>query len=189
MSARRVALAAALVAAAAALPARAEVPSLYADVRARQVGDLLTILIVETTTARSQASTSTERSEKVDFDMQGLGDLDFIPGLGMDFDKRKQVEGDGTTERRGSFEGRVTVQIVEVLENGTLVVEGTRALNVNGEKEMTVLRGSVRPQDIRPDNTVMSYHVADSEISYLGNGPVAAQQKPGILTRLFLFFF
>ncbi|MCC6729074.1 MAG: flagellar basal body L-ring protein FlgH [Chthonomonadales bacterium] len=171
--------------------------SMFADIRARKAGDTLTIIVQETATASSSASTKTSRDDKVAFGgvtgaLSGL----FRP-LGITRDllgpfgvsDSASTSGQGQTNRSGSLVTRITVMVKEVLPNGNLMVEGSRAVGVNAEKQRVTLRGVVRPQDIGPENTVSSIAVADAAIEYEGKGPVGARQRKGLLTTIFGWLF
>ena len=177
----------ALLACAAAVSADTVVPggSIFADHEARRVGDALTILIVESSQAGKSAWTKT-RSETQN-DGSGLGHLDFVDFWNLDI--ANESLGEGSTARRGDLQARLTARVVGVDANGLLVVEGTRSVRVNGEEERIVLRGSVRPQDVRSDNTVLSTYLADATIEYAGQGVLADAERPGFLTRLANWLF
>lgn len=185
---RSVVPAAILVLAAASLgPAAPVVPrgSLFADHEARAVGDVLTILVVESTQAAK--STMTKTASETENQANGLGRLDFIDVWNLDAENRSL--GEGSTTRRGDLQARITARITEVEPNGLLRVEGTRSVRVNGEEEKIVLRGAVRMQDVQADNTVLSTYLADATIEYTGEGVLASAERPGILTRLFNWVF
>jgi len=76
-----------------------------------------------------------------------------------------------------------------VKPNGDLVIEGTRVLGINNDKEMLILTGIVRPQDISPSNTVYSYQIADAQISYKGKGAASDGGKPGWIIRFLNWIF
>ena len=97
--------------------------------------------------------------------------------------------GEGSTARRGDLQARVSAQISEITESGLLQVEGTRSVLVNGEEEKIILRGSLRPQDIQPDNTVLSTYLANASIEYTGEGVLASAERPGFITRIFNWLF
>ena len=160
--------------------------SIFSDTKARNVGDLVTIIIVE----RTQASQSTEISTGKDASTEfgpGLGILDFIP-LAKAGGRDGRTVG-GRNQQGGSLSARMTSRVVEVLPNGNLVIEGQQSLIVNRETQEIIVRGVVRPQDIAPDNTVLSTYIADATISYQGSGILGAQDKPGILTQIFNWIF
>lgn len=186
---RRSLLFAALAVAVAARPSLAApvVPkgSIFADHEARAVGDVLTILVVESTQAAK--STLTKTATETSNEAGGLGRLDFIDVWSLDAQNRSL--GEGSTARRGDLQARITARITEVEPSGLLRVEGTRSVRVNGEEEKIVLRGAVRPQDVQSDNTVLSTYLADATIEYTGEGTLASAERPGILTRLFNWVF
>jgi flagellar L-ring protein precursor FlgH len=159
--------------------------SLYADHAAKRVGDILTVLIVESTSASKTASTETKTSTANDG--SGLGHFDFFDLWNLQAENASQ--GEGTTRRRGDLQARITVRVTEIDANGLLVLEGTRSVLVNGEEERIVLRGSVRPADVQADNTVLSTFLADATIEYTGEGVLTSAEKPGLITRLMNWIF
>jgi len=104
-------------------------------------------------------------------------------------DAGDNFRGGGSTTRGGSLNARMTAQVVDVLPNGVLRIEGRQTIIVNGEEQVIVVSGLVRPQDIKPDNTVLSTFVADATITYQGTGPIGDKQQPGLLTRLLNWLF
>ena len=83
----------------------------------------------------------------------------------------------------------MSARIVEITDAGNLVIEGERTITVNGEKQISKLRGVVRPEDISGQNTVFSYRLADAVITYTGKGDVNSAQKPGFFTRIINWIF
>lgn len=175
----------ALQAAGGAAPA----PSLFSDRRAQKVGDILTVEIVETATAQATAQTALTSENKNKIDGGGSGALDFIPLFGLDANQKSEQKGDGRTSRQGTLRARLTAKVIEVLPNGNLKIEGQRMVEINGEKQQTILTGVVRPEDISPENTVPSYLIAEAKISYHGKGMVQDAQAPGYLSRFIHWFF
>ena len=165
------------------------VKSFYTDVKAQDVGDVVTVMIVEKTLASNSTSIITEKETTVGTEGGGTGALDFIPSFGLDGTITKEHEGLGTTSRRGSIVGQMAAVVVEVTESGNLVIQGEKQIVVNDETEILVLTGIVRPQDVTGDNVVISTDLANTEITYKGKGMVTNYSKPSILTRLVTFFF
>lgn len=165
--------------------------SLYVDHKARSVGDILTVIVSESTAANKEATTETTRDTSIDGEVTSV----FFPSWGTHkgqlplwgASSKQEYSGEGRTDRKASLTGRITVVVVDVLPNGNLVVEGKRAVVVNGEDEVMVLRGIVRPRDISPDNTILSTYIADASIEFSGKGVVSERQRPGLLTRLIDF--
>ncbi|MFO7264667.1 MAG: flagellar basal body L-ring protein FlgH [Limnochordales bacterium] len=162
--------------------------SLFSDRKARRVGDLVTIIIVERAQATQTASTQTGREGALQVGPISLADLlPVIPPIsGSASDKSNSS---GSTTRGGSVNARMTAKVVEVLPNGNLVIEGRQTIVINGEEQVIVVSGIVRPQDIEPDNTVLSTYIADATIVYNGTGPIGDAQEPGLLTRLLNWLF
>lgn len=159
---------------------------LYSDARARQVGDLVTIIIVERAEATTAASTGAEREGSLKIG-PGEGLLDFLPLLGASGGSK--FDGSGRTARSGSVKAQMTARVVEVLPGGALRVEGRQTIVINDEEQELVLTGVIRPEDISRENTVLSTYVADARITVRGKGALGREQKPGILTRLFDWLF
>lgn len=161
--------------------------SMFTDRKARGVGDLVTVIIVEQAQARQSANTTTGKESRVEVG-PGLGVLaDLIPLFGMGGGDSFSAQ--GQTTRGGSLTAKVTTRVTEVLPNDTLRIEGRQSIVINGEEQEIVIRGTVRSRDIAPDNTVLSPLVADAEISFVGSGIVTDKNSPGILTRLFNWLF
>ena len=161
--------------------------SLTADCRAHKVGDTITILVQESSTASSTASTKTSKSEAYAFNGLTGGLHGLLGPLGSS--DSSSLNGSGQTSRSGSLITTMSAMVKTVLPNGDLMIQGTRLITVNKEKENIVLTGEVRPQDISPNNTVSSVSLANATITYQGKGPVSKQTHGGLLGRLFGWLF
>lgn len=161
--------------------------SLYTDRKAVKEGDVLTVLIFESTTASSRADTKTSKSDAAST-KPGVGPLlSLLPEWSVSGKTSSQAA--GSTTRSGTLVGKVSVVVKEVLPNGNLKVEGARTIGVNGEKEKIVLTGIVRPEDVSAENTVPSTAIAQAEIHYEGKGTVGSKQRDGLLTKLLKWLF
>lgn len=161
--------------------------SLFADNKAHRVGDTLTILISETASAASQASTKTSRSENLNYG-PGFGPLlHLIKNFGLSGSIGSNAT--GSTTRNDNLSARIAVTVKEVLPNGNLRIEGARRVGMNAETQEITLSGVIRPQDVAPDNTIASPLVADAQIKYAGKGPVGDKQRDGLITRIFKVLF
>ncbi|HIB85819.1 TPA: flagellar basal body L-ring protein FlgH [Candidatus Poribacteria bacterium] len=159
--------------------------SMVADRKARRLGDVLTVLVLERASAKREAKTETSRTS----DYKGrLGGFVGIPtkglGDGISLGSDNSFTGTGSTSRSETFDATVPVIVMEVMKNGNLVVEGQRNIQVNNEKQTIYVKGIVRPVDITAQNTIISTNLASAEIVYQGDGQVSRQQKPGFLSRL-----
>lgn len=153
-----------------------------------QVGDLLTLIIVEQSSAVSQ--NKSQGQEGVNFYVgPGEGLLNnLLPylkgGAGSSYN------GSGSTNTSSQLSARLTVTVVGIEPGtGNLLVEGRQKIRINNEEQDLVVRGRVRPEDIRADNTVLSSYLADAEIEYKGKGAIANHSRPGIITRFFSWLF
>ncbi len=166
---------------------------LFEDAKARRVGDVLTIVLVERTNASKQASTSTSKESEVDLENPTLlgRSLSFSGPRGMDMNLGTNIsgsrnfDGQGDSSQSNKLEGRITVTVADVLPNGNLFVRGEKWLTINSGDEYIRFSGIVRTVDIAPDNTVQSTLVADAKISYAGKGSLADANEQGWLGRFF----
>jgi flagellar L-ring protein FlgH len=158
------------------------------DRTARQVGDIVTIIISESSAASFQAATSTSKAENAEIARLTLPFFQHLfPGLSTG--ARAQSAGQGSTTQSGRFATRMSAMVREVLPNGNLVIEGTRWIKVNHETQSFKLTGVVRRDDVRSDNTVLSEHIAEAEIRAEGSGAIIARQRSGVLTRILEWLF
>jgi len=159
---------------------------LFADHRAFQVGDTLTVQVVESAIAYNKAQTKTSRSSKASGGVDKFFGIDLADKIPASFSTNtsNSFQGKGETTRSEKLVTTFAVQVVQVLPNGNLVVEGRRDLVVNNERRYMILRGVVRPEDISTNNVVLSTNIANAEIVYSGKGVVADKQKPGWFIRI-----
>ncbi len=161
--------------------------SLTTDLKASQVGDVVTILISEVSSANQQASSSTSRKTKTTAG-PGTGPiLNKIPEIA--YEAGSSTTGTGTTTRSTNLTARISARIIRVNPDGTLVIEGTRQVKVNNDTQVFRISGVIRRADIRPDNTVPSSALADAQIESDGKGPIAQRQKPGFISQILQWLF
>ncbi|MEW5875961.1 MAG: flagellar basal body L-ring protein FlgH [Candidatus Zixiibacteriota bacterium] len=164
--------------------------SLYTDMRAQKVGDLITVLIVESASAQNVVKTDVKKSSQFDLDAgPGFGSLDMIPLFGASGTSSNSSNNQGGTARSGQLRAQMTVQVAGVRPNGDLVIEGTRMIGINSDKEMLTLTGVVRSEDVSPENSIYSYQIADAQITYRGKGAAANGGKPGWIIRFLNWVF
>lgn len=162
---------------------------LYGDRRARDVGDLLTIVLTESTTA--QTSATTKVTKDADMSIGGISLLGAPVTLGgkdilsASASGERDFAGAGNSAQSNRLAGSVTVQVIQRLPNGNLVISGSKNLRLNQGDELVQVQGIVRPADISPDNTIASSKVADARIAYGGRGPVAQSNAMSWLGRFF----
>jgi flagellar L-ring protein precursor FlgH len=166
--------------------------SMFADKRARAVGDIITIIVQENNTTSKENSTQTSKSSSVD---ASLNTLLYSPSASlfltkggqlpaMKFGGSQSFDGGGKINNSERITARIAVRVVDVLPNGNMLIEGRRETTVSGEKQEAVLRGVVRGEDVAANNTVLSYNVADASIKFTGKGTISDNQRKGWLHRV-----
>lgn len=168
--------------------------NLYADTVARQRGDLITIQIMESVSISGTAKTERKRDNTLSATVtmvpgtnqlpaaEGSSSINHLPALKAG--SSKDFKGEGSTQASDLVKAMITAKVVDVLDNGSLVVEGTREVTVNKDKKTILISGIVRPADIRSDNTVLSEKLNGFKVSIVGEGPLARSQDEGWLGRL-----
>ncbi len=161
-----------------------------------QVGDIVTILISESTTAAQEATTKTTKESEMGTNL--LSNWDLISNVLNESAHRTydlslkgddKYSGAGTTTRKSRVTAVVTAVVTEVLENGNVYVVGEHKVKVNNEVETIRISGIIRPGDIGPNNSVNSFQIAKAEVSVNGSGVVGAKQSPGVMTKMFNWLF
>ena len=158
------------------------------DPRARQVNDIVTILVVEQATALSKGSTSSSRKSSAKSGISTFyGRSPAKLGSLIGSSGTSQLEGEGSTRRESTVSARLSARVTQLLPNGYLVIEGNKEVAVNSERQLVTVRGVVRPTDLARDNTVRSDRLAEMEVRINGKGVVNdAIRRPFFLYRLLL---
>lgn len=162
---------------------------LFADARARHIGDVLTVVLQERTAAQKSADTDTAEQSEIGIEgptVFGRGvTVGGVPVLDTRIGSDKSFSGAGDSSQSNQLTGLITVTVAQVMSNGNLIVQGEKWISINQGHEYIRLRGIVRRQDIRPDNTVLSSQLANARIAYGGTGLIDNANQPGWLTRFF----
>ena len=154
--------------------------------RASQIGDILKILVTESTSASNSSIVDTNK--EATRNMSGPGGLK-LPGFSLSGDASNEFKGEGTTSRSQSIQARVSVRVVDVRPNGDLVIEGSRVIEINGESEVIYINGSINPYVIPATNMIESFRVANLQVSYKGKGVLTEGARPGFLVRFVNWLF
>lgn len=157
---------------------------LFQDNKASEVGDLLTIVLVESTTASTQAKTAVAKKNTTSMSVPTLGNA-VLPGLSASLAGDRSFSGNGDSAQSNKLDGQLTVRVVQDLGNGNLLIRGDKQLRLNQGDELVQVQGIVRRADIDPDNRVTSDRVADARIVYGGRGTLARSNAMGWLGRFF----
>jgi flagellar L-ring protein precursor FlgH len=160
--------------------------SLVSNIKARKQGDLITIIITERASANASSKTKANNKSETRGG-PALGWLDFIKPWDMTVENK--YLGDGDTQRDGSLQAEISARIVEIMPNGDFRLEGTRMVNINGEKQLIEITGVCRGRDIGADNTILSTYISDAQIAYNGSGIINDTSQPGVVTRVLNWLF
>lgn len=192
----RIIVPAACLAAAAAAQTLPHNFSLYTDKKAKRAEDVITVLIVENAKASNDTKSATDKSQDAGVDVKalnltwaGAAANSITPSVGFSGGVHQKYGGRGTTAREGEVKATLSARIVAVYDNGNLLIEGNKEVEVNNEKEILRVSGIVRPEDISPDNTVLSEKIADARILYTGTGDNHQAARPGLLARFINWIF
>ncbi|MDT0574701.1 flagellar basal body L-ring protein FlgH [Croceicoccus sp. F390] len=158
---------------------------LYSGLRARQVGDVLTVILVETIDTSKSATARTDRQGSVSISPPTSGPLDFLNPEALKAAAEGSFRGRGNAGQQSTLTGAIAVTIAEVRPNGTALVTGERQMVLSQGSEWVQFSGIIRLADIDFDNRILSTSVADAHIVYAGEGAIQQASRPGWLSRFF----
>jgi flagellar L-ring protein precursor FlgH len=166
--------------------------SIFADKKARRVGDIVTIMVQQNTAATRNNNTSTSKQTAVDASISSFLYGPAASGLltkggqypSMGFTGKNTYAGGGQIQNAETITAQIAVRVIDVLPNGNMVVEGRSHTAFSGEKQDAVLRGTIRYDDITANNTVFSYNIADASIQYVSHGTITDAQNKGWFNRV-----
>ena len=163
---------------------------LFEDSRARRVGDLITVIISQSTEVDNRENKDMKKTTgagaKFDFTTSTGGDIGTSSATGA-FDASNESErnfsGEASYRNRQEFQDRITTRVIGIDPAGNLVIQGSRGIHITGEHRILNISGSVRLIDIGPNNTVSSRFISDMEVTYDGAGPEQKFTRQGWLSR------
>ncbi|WP_420591718.1 flagellar basal body L-ring protein FlgH [Bacterioplanoides sp.] len=160
----------------------------FTDQQARRIGDIITVIFDERYRSQKSAETKADKSSENKANAGNL--LGTVPGfrnmdLGVDLKNERKFTGKGEADRSNSLTGQISVSVADILPNGILKIRGEKWLTISEGDEYIRITGMIRPQDITPDNTVVSSKVADARISFGGRGSLNNATKQGWADRIF----
>ena len=166
--------------------------SIFADKKARRVGDIMTVIIQENNGATRNNTTATSKASSVDASIASFLYGPAASGLltkggaypAMNFTGKNSYSGGGQINNQETITAQLAVRVIDVLPNGNLVIEGRRHTAFSGEKQDAVLRGTIRYDDISANNTVFSYNIADASIQFVSHGTITDSQNKGWFNRI-----
>lgn len=185
--------------------AASDVDPLFSDSRARRVGDIVVVKIVENSKAKNKADTTADKNNTngygvgAAFGRTEVSMMPYVPGfvpvpnpagpvgkgnLVLDTTSTSGLTATGETKRENNVTSSLAARVVRVMPGGLLQIEGARQTRINEETQYMVITGTIRARDVASDNSIMSTQIADANIQYYGKGVLADKQKPGWFTRL-----
>jgi len=164
--------------------------NLYGDRKAMQVGDIITVMLQESTTSSKKSKIDIAKDNEITSSEAGNNVFGITPRLGnltgaINLVGEREFTGEAEADQSNQLSGNISVTVVDIYPNGTLVVRGEKWITLNRGNEYIRISGLVRPDDVSPDNTVMSTRLANARIEYAGTGVLADSQEMGWLSRFF----
>ena len=166
----------------------ADAQDLYDDTKPRGIGDIVTILLEEKTQAKKSASSDLDKSTDLSMDPPSLGGKPLTIGdrdLSYEVSNANKFSGSTSADQSNSIKGSISVEVIDVLANGNLLVRGEKWLTLNTGDEYIRVSGTIRPDDISQENTIASTRIANARIQYSGTGDRQDTQEQGWLARFF----
>ncbi|MBU1598607.1 flagellar basal body L-ring protein FlgH [bacterium] len=153
---------------------------LFSDRKAGKIGDIVTVVIVEE--AKASNMNSSKRDKNLEVTTEASGALAFLPKVGGKGESK--FKRGGAVTRAGSLQAKVTAQVISVLPNGNLRIEGERKIKIDNEEETIYVSGIARPEDIQAQNVIMSTYLAEAKIEYRGAVSLSSKEKPNVGVRV-----
>lgn len=159
---------------------------LFNDLKAQNTGDVVTVRIVESSKGNKNASTKTAKDSSLSTSISAFFGMspDKLSQGGVGAETSEKHDGTGSTSRSSELTAVLTAKVIDVLPNGNLVIDGRREVIVNNETQLISISGIVRPEDIGPNNTVLSTYIADAKITYTGEGVIGDKQRVGWFVKI-----
>jgi len=164
---------------------------LYTDDKARRVGDVITVIISESIRGDNSEKAELDRNSSSATEVQDFQlfktkpTFQQLPKVG--YDSKREFEGEGRYTASASYETRLTAVVREVLANGNLLIEGRREMKIGDDVKQIILTGVVRPNDVTPENTVLSEQIAHMKLHNEGLGPVSRTRRRGWADKILAF--
>jgi flagellar L-ring protein precursor FlgH len=165
------------------------VNNIYSDSKAHRTGDIISVILSESTQANKNAKTELKKENSSELDtVIGLNGAPLTlngNSLGFGLSQNSGFKGDSKADQGNSLSGDISVHVLKVLPNGNLMIRGEKWLTLNNGDEYIRLTGVIRPKDINSNNTILSTKIANARIQYAGTGSFADANEQGWLTQFF----
>lgn len=165
------------------------VNNIYSDSKAHRVGDIISVILSESTQAQKNAKTELKKANSASLDpivvLGGTSVTFNNDAIQFGLNQESDFKGDSKTNQGNSLNGNISVHVLRVLPNGNLMIRGEKWMTLNNGDEYIRLTGIIRAQDISSSNTIISSKVANARIQYAGTGSFAEVQEQGFLSKFF----
>lgn len=165
------------------------VNNIYSDSKAHRVGDIISVILSESTQAQKNAKTELKKENSAKLDpVIGFGGapINFKDdSIQFGYNQESDFKGDSKANQGNSLSGNISVHVLRVLPNGNLMIRGEKWMTLNNGDEYIRLTGIIRAQDISSGNTITSSKIANARIQYAGTGTFADVQEQGWLSQFF----
>lgn len=165
------------------------VNNIYSDSKAHRVGDIISVVLQESTQAQKNAKTELKKENSATLSpITGFGGVPVNfkgDAIQFGYDQDSDFKGDSKANQGNSLSGNISVHVLRVLPNGNLMIRGEKWMTLNNGDEYIRLTGIIRPQDISSSNTIISQKIANARIQYAGTGTFADVQEQGWLSQFF----
>lgn len=163
--------------------------TLFSDRKAQRVGDIITVILSERTSSSKSSNIEITKDNEINSSLSngllGLGPTYKGNPMDTDIESEREFAGEADADQSNQLQGNISVTVVDVFPNGTLAVRGEKWITLNRGDEYIRISGLVRPDDVSPENTVLSTRIANARITYSGEGDIANSQRMGWLSNFF----
>jgi flagellar L-ring protein precursor FlgH len=157
--------------------------ALFEDIKARRIGDILTVLLIENTSGTKSSDTNLNQSTGIGVGVPSIGGNTY-PDVSASLNSNNTFTGESGSSQSNSLNGSIAVTVVDVLPGGNLLVQGEKWIQINQGEEYIRLHGIIRQRDVAPNNTILSTQVADARIEYSGTGSTGHANVLGWVAKL-----
>lgn len=163
--------------------------SLFSDQKANRIGDAVTVLVVEASSATNDSKTSSSRESGISLAGSAQAGTAPLPDAGFNLGTKNTFNGSGASQSQGSVRASISARVDSILPNGNMWINGSRLISINGEDQIIRISGIIRPTDVQADNSVYSSSISDAKIIFEGSGLIDRSRGPGWITKLFHWLF
>jgi flagellar L-ring protein precursor FlgH len=157
--------------------------ALFEDIKARRIGDILTVMLIENTSGTKSSDTNLNQSTGISVGAPTIGGTTY-PEVSAGMNSNNTFAGESGSSQSNSLNGSIAVTVIDVLPGGNLLVQGEKWIQINQGKEYIRLHGIIRQRDVAPNNTILSTQVAEARIEYSGTGATENANVLGWVARL-----